>query len=444
MATTVVRYEPRGAARALFKSRASEVLMAGPSGTGKSLACLFRMHLACLKYPGIRCLIARKTAVSLTRTTLVTYKQKVAPHALNAGIVTWYGGSPSEPAAFRYSNGSSIMVGGLDRPDRVLSAEFDLVFVDEATEITLTDWETLGTRLRSGVLPWQQQLAACNPVAPQHWLYQRTQTPAMQMLVSRHADNPAYVNLDGSYTRAGQAYIEGILGNLTGARRARFLEGRWASVEGIIHEDFDEAVHVVDDFEVPRGWPRYWAIDFGYRNPFVCQFWAEDPDGRLFLYREWYKTDMLVEDHARKLLSLVTDAQGRWTEPRPQRVICDHDAEDRATLERHLPLATTAATKNVTDGLQATQARFKVQPDGKPRIYLMRGALVRRDPKLDEAKKPCSTLEEIPGYVWETAQDGKPTKEHPVKLDDHGCDAMRYVVAEKDLGRRPRVRSFTY
>lgn len=440
--TTVVRYEPRGAARALFKSRASEVLMAGPAGTGKSLACLFRLHLACLKHPGIKCLVVRKTAVSLSSTTLETYRKKVAVHALAAGLVSWYGGSQSAPAAFNYQNGSAILVGGMDKPEKVLSSEYDLIFVDEATELTVTDWETLGTRLRNGVLPWQQQLAACNPVAPQHWLRQRANTPAMEMLVSRHEDNPAYVNADGSYTEAGKAYFAK-LDNLTGVRKLRLRDGIWASAEGVIYELFDEAVHVVDDFEVPQSWPRYWAVDFGFTNPFVLQWWAEDPDGRLFLYREWYKTRTLVEDHARKALSLVTDAQGRWTEPRPQRVICDHDAEDRATLERHLSLSTTAANKTVSEGIQATASRLKILADGKARLYVMRGALVERDPLLDEARKPCGLLEEIGGYVWDL-KDGKPAKETPVKEDDHACDAARYMVAEKDLGRRPRVRSFTY
>ncbi|WP_329462393.1 hypothetical protein [Streptomyces sp. NBC_01431] len=37
-APTVVGYEPRGAAAALFKARESEVVIAGPTGTGKSLA----------------------------------------------------------------------------------------------------------------------------------------------------------------------------------------------------------------------------------------------------------------------------------------------------------------------------------------------------------------------------------------------------------------------
>lgn len=440
MTTTVVRYNPRGAARQLFKTRASEVCISGPAGTGKSLACLFRLHLACLKHPGIRCLIVRKTAVSLAQTTLVSYRKKVASHALANHGVRWYGGSPSEPAAFRYYNGSTITVGGMDKPERILSSEYDLVFVDEATELTVTDWETIATRLRNGMLPWQQQIAACNPVHPTHWINQRSKTDAMIMLKSNHEDNPAYVNEDGSFTPQGEDYFAK-LDALTGVRRLRLRDGIWAAAEGVIYDTFDADLNVVDQFEIPASWPRYWSIDFGFTNPFVCQFWAQDPDGRLYLYREIYRTKTLVEDHAKALLGLVTDDKGRWLEPKPRRIVCDHDAEDRATLQRHLGLPTTAAKKTVSEGLQAVQARIRKQPDGKPRLYIVRGALSSVDAELADSKKPTCTLDEIPGYIWDPS--GSTPKEIPLKVDDHGCDAMRYIVAEIDLQPQTRFRSFS-
>ena len=49
-----------------------------------------------------------------------------------------------------------------------------------------------------------------------------------------------------------------------------------------------------------------------------------------------------------------------------------------------------------------------------------------------EAKRPLCTEQEIDGYVWEKAADGRPNKEQPVKADDHGCDAKRYAVAYAD------------
>jgi PBSX family phage terminase large subunit len=436
---TVVRYEPRGAARDLFKARQSEVAMAGPAGTGKSLACLFRLHLAALNNPDVRCLIVRKTAVSLGSTTLVTFEKKVAKAALAAGAVQWFGGSPREAPSYRYANGSVIVVGGMDKPEKVLSAEYDLIFADEATELTETDWETLGTRLRNGVLSWQQQIAACNPAQPTHWIKQRCDRGTMRMLTSRHIDNPAYMDRDGALTEQGRDYMAK-LDALTGVRKARFRDGIWASAEGLIYEHFDDAVHVVAPFEIPQSWTRWWSVDFGFTNPFVLQCWAEDGDGRLFLYRELYRTKRLVEDHAKDVLRLVAPG-GEWIEPRPRAIICDHDAEDRATLERHLGMSTSPAKKSVSDGIQAVQSRLKPAGDGRPRLFLVRGALVERDKDLDAAKKPACTEEEIPGYVWAVKPGASgDLKEQPLKENDHGADALRYVVAERDLGARPRVR----
>ena len=79
-----------------------------------------------------------------------------------------------------------------------------------------------------------------------------------------------------------------------------------------------------------------------------------------------------------------------------------------------------------------TAAWRTYQPDGKPRLYLVRGALVKVDPLLEEAKLPFCTEDEIPGYSWKKYQDGKPNKEEPVKLNDHGCDCTRYIVARLD------------
>lgn len=436
----IVRYEPRGAARQLFKTRNSEVFMAGPAGTGKSLASLFRLHLTALHNPDARFLIVRKTAVSLGSTTLVSYEKKVAADALARGIVRWFGGSPREAPGYRYSNGAKIDVGGMDKPEKIMSAEYDLVFADEATELTLTDWESIGTRLRNGKLSWQQQIAACNPSGPKHWIKQRCDQGQSTMLVSRHRDNPAYVNADGTLTPAGVDYFAK-LDALTGVRRLRLRDGIWAAADGLIYEGFDEAVHLVDQFTIPPQWTRWMTVDFGFTNPMVMQWWAEDGDGRLFLYRELYHTKRLVEDMAVQAKGLMQYPSGQWREPRPRAVICDHDAEDRATLEKHLGLGTVAAQKAVSTGIQAVQSRLKTQGDGRARLFIVRGALVERDGELDAVKKPACTEEEVTGYVWAVKPgNAGGLKEEPLKQDDHGMDAMRYMVAERDLGGRPTMR----
>ena len=432
------RFAPRGAALQAFESREGELLLSGPAGTGKSRALLEKLHIAALKYPGMRGLIIRKTAVTLTTTALVTWNKFVTPEAQANGTVTWYGGSMQEPAQYVYSNGSRIIVGGLDKATKIMSSEYDMIYVQEAIELSITDWENLTTRLRYGVMPYQQLLADTNPGAPTHWLNQRCESGAARMLYSRHEDNPRLYDVDsGEWTAEGKRYLAK-LDQLTGVRKARLRHGRWVAAEGVIYDEWDPEIHHVPAFPVPDDWARYWAVDFGFTNPFVLQCWAEDHDGRLYLYRELYHTRRLVEDHARKILSIVAP-DGDWIEPRPRKIICDHDAEDRATLAKHLGMGTTAANKTVSRGIQCVQARMRVQPDGKPRILIMQGALAERDGKLKDAGKPSSTVEEIPGYIWEPERDGRPSKDEPHKDDDHGCDAKRYMVAHRDIRKGPRV-----
>src|SRR5690606_19164820 len=126
--------------------------------------------------------------------------------SIAAGLVRWFGGSGSEPAAFRYSNGSVVVVGGLDRATRLLSTEYDLCFIDEAIEVTEEDIDTIVTRLRNGRLSYQQLLMATNPGPPTHHLKARAEAGRTVMLYSKHEDNPRMYQA-GEWTEYGREYL---------------------------------------------------------------------------------------------------------------------------------------------------------------------------------------------------------------------------------------------
>lgn len=448
----VHEYRPRGAALDLLNCRAKEVLMAGPAGTGKSRACLEKLHFMALANPGLRALMLRKTLNSLTATGLVTFQTHVAAKAIAAGDMKWFGGSQKEPPAWKYTNKSTIVVGGMDNPDKVMSSEYDVIYVQEATDLVEDEWEKCTTRLRNGAISFQQIIADCNPSGPVHWLRHRCDKGLTTELLSRHEDNPIYFNEDGTMTAVGADYMA-TLDRLTGVRYLRLRKGIWAAAEGVIYEDFDPSHHIIDRFEIPRHWTRYWVVDFGYVHPFVLQCWAVDEDGRLYLYREIFHTKRTVDQHAKDILREVADlppgvdevgaraSEWIWREPKPRALICDHDAEGRAVLERDLGMGSIAAAKGVTEGIQVVQQRLRRQGDGRARIFLMRDSVVKRDRELMDAKKPSCTIDEITGYIWHLPNGTtiKP-KEVPVKDCDDGMDAMRYIANELDQGR-PRIRS---
>lgn len=449
----------RGAAREVLRRRDKELLIAGPAGTGKSYACLLKVHLMALQNPGSKYLLVRKTHVSLTATGLATFRDHIIQEALRTKLVYWFGGNGEKPPGYIYRNGefggpgSTVSVGGMDNPTKIMSSEYDLIYVQEATEFVKDDWEKCTTRLRNGKVSFQQLLADCNPEGPDHWLKLRCDEGKTEMLYGQHTDNPKLFDDFGTPTEKGQNYLD-TLGQLTGVRKLRLLGGIWAAAEGVIYENWDPSIHISERKVLPQEWMRIWAIDFGYTNPFVWQQWAIDPDGRLILEKEIYRTQRIAADHAQQILDVVTikkdrvlrpdnkidpDAS-RWKYPRPFKIICDHDAEDRATLERELGMGTSPATKTVSDGIQAMMDRLTVQPNGKARLEVLRTALVDRDESLAERGLPLGFIGEIPGYIWEPSPDGKPNKDRPLKLNDHSMDAARYVCADQDLRPTPRVR----
>lgn len=429
-------YAPHGVCRKAWFSQAPELLVAGPAGTGKSRCLLERLYFLANEHPGMRALLVRKTRASLTESGLVTFEEKVVPP--NHPILQ-SGGQRRMRQAYHFPNGSTIVIGGMDQASKTLSTEYDLVFVQEAIELSENDWEMLTRPLRNGVMPWQQIVADTNPDTPHHWLKRRCDSGRTLLLESRHEDNPVLWRQElGVWTDEGKKYIAR-LEAMTGPRKQRLRYGRWVQAEGVVYEGWDSAIHIVDRFRPPSDWPRYWSIDFGFTNPFTWQMWVADPDERLYLVRQIYMTQRLVEDHAKRIMQLAredanvpaTSSLGPFA---PRAILCDHDAEGRATLEKHLGMTTRLANKAGDFGRQAVAGRLRKAGDGKPRLFIMRDSLDERDWALDESASPWCVEQEFDGYVWKRSTstmlaETRNQPDEPVDKDDHGLDALRYMCA---------------
>jgi hypothetical protein len=403
-------------------------LWSGAVSSGKTVASLIAFLIALSQAPdrGLIVIVGR---------TLQTIERNVVDPLQSPGLFSRF------TRHVHHTTGSTIavilgrivhLVGAHDMraEGRIRGATIALAYVDEATLVPQPFWMMLLSRLR---VPGALLFATTNPDGPQHWLRQdfilRAPEVGMRYWHFTLDDNPSLE----------PAYVQRLKVQYTGLWYRRYVDGAWVVAEGAIYEEWEESTHLVDRFDIPAEWTRWWSVDFGYTNPFVCQWWAQDPDGRLYLYREIYRTKRTVDAHARQILAQVRDPDGNWLEPRPRAIVCDHDAEGRAVLERELGMSTVPARKAVTEGIQAVQARLRRAGDGRPRLFVLRGSLVDRDHALADAKKPTCTVEEVPAYVWDTGA-GKAIKETPLKIDDHGCDALRYVTAEVDLAARPRLR----
>lgn len=401
-----------------WNSRAPEQLLSGCAGSGKTLVNLCIVYWTCRKYPGARVLIVRKTRESLTETVLVTWERDVlgATHPVLVG----------RPVMRRvrqdyvFPNGSVVVVGGIDKPGKILSSEYDLAYIPEATDLTVEDWETIGGRLRSARVPYQQMIADCNPTTPNHFLYKRYQAGLLKLISSTHKDNPRYWDRErGEWTDLGRQYLSR-LERMTGARRDRFLLGKWSAAEGVVY-DYDPAVHGLPaSWEPPRDWPRVWGIDWGDSSPTSLTMCAIDGDGRMYEYREVYQTHLRAD----KLGRWCRDEIDAGREPVPHGIVCDHDPEKKADFERESRLVLTMADKADRDkGIQEMQARFDIQDDGKPRIFFRDKALAHDpDRTLVDAGRPTCAVEELVGYTW----NPNFLKDEPIADNDHAMDSLRY------------------
>jgi phage terminase large subunit len=461
----------RGAAaelNALFDmqgDRPFEVMIGGPAETGKTFSALWMLDRLMREYPGAQATIARKVRSSMDGSVLNTWRRVIAIR----GGVTVYGGE--RPEWYDYPNGSRVWVAGLDNPGKALSSERDYIYVNQAEDLDLDDWQTLTTRAtgRGAVAPWTMLFGDCNPSHPNHWIVKRR---ALRRLESRHEDNPSLYHSDGTLTDQGQRTMA-ILDALEGVLYERLRLGRWVAAEGAVY-NFDRRLHITRT--MPDGWQswrKFRGIDFGFENPFVCLWAALDPDKRLYIYRQLYMTHRTVDQHAKTIkrverwfktveqvereLAALPDAEARalrremepdhdgyWMLdkrtrrpiPNPDRErieasVADHDAEGRATLASE-GIITIPAKKEILDGIQAVQRRLRKRPDGTPGLYLLEDSLIERDEELAKLHHPLSIDQEFDVYSWPKAQDGKPLKEVPIKMYDHGMDNLRYLVRHID------------
>lgn len=431
-----VGYEPRGAALAFFNlsDRLQEVFFDGPAGTGKTLAVLWRFHLLLASHPNSRALVLRKTHVSLTSSALESFRRYVL--AVNDFGASWYGGSAEEAPGYRYPNGSKFNVGGLDNPTRVMSAEYDGIFVNEATELLEEEWESLISRRRLGMWPMQILVGDANPQAPTHWYNHRADQPGKVRLISRYEDNPRYWNAERSdWTPEGRDYVLGTLGSLTGVRYKRLRLGQWVAAEGQVYETFDVAKHVKSADEFADRLKNAWTIgagDWGWNNPGVLQVWAIDGDGRAYRVAEIYRTHEHVDPW------WVEQAKALNEEFHVTKWVFDPSEPAYIDKMRRAGLNAQGANNAVTPGINAVEARLSPS-GGEPRLYFIRDANRFPDEDLIAARRPASSEQEIGEYVWpkrlksgarESGQD------KPVDANNHGMDTMRYAIAELDLGPR--------
>ena len=289
----------------MLEARTKHVGFGGARGGGKSWAVRTKAKLLALRYPGIRILIVRRTYPELMNNHIQILRTELLP----------VGRYNDKDKVIRFCNQSAIHFMYCDKDgdlDRLQGVEYDVIFLDEATQLSEYQMKTISACLR-GVNGFPKRIYyTCNPGGQGHAYikrifidrqYEAGEDPAdytfIQSLVT---DNRALMEAQPDYVKQLQALPEKL-------RRA-WLEGDWEIFEGQFFEDFRTApdpvrcaaagiepaeaakrglwTHVIPAFDPPAGWKLYRSFDWGYSRPFSCAWWAVDFDGRLYRILELY------------------------------------------------------------------------------------------------------------------------------------------------------------
>ena len=293
--------KPNPKQRSFFASRAKYTAYGGARGGGKSWALRRKLIALCLRYPGISCLIVRRS-----------YPELKSNHVIP--ILKEYGGAlcyNESEKAFVFPSGSRIALGycSNDRDAlRYQGQEYDIIAIDEATQLTENQFAIFKACLRGvGEYPRRMYLT-CNPGGVGHaWVkrlfidrdFRAGECGEDYAFVSALVyDNDTLMQRDPEYVKQ--------LESLPPKMRDAWLLGKWNVFEGQFFSEFDYNTHTTDPFSIPDTWNRFVAFDYGFDR--LAALWlAVDFEENVYVYRELCESSLTLSQAAERIASLCLD-----------------------------------------------------------------------------------------------------------------------------------------
>lgn len=301
--------EPNPRQAAFFKAKTRFVAYGGARGGGKSWAIRWKAALMALRYPGIRILVLRRTFPELNENHILPLR------GLLMGIAAY----KDVDKAFTFPGGSRLKFGYCDREADVLQyqgQEYDVIFMDEATQFSESQFKTLTACLRGANSFPKRFYLTCNPGGVGHaWVkrlfiegeYLAGENPEDYTFIqARVYDNSALLKDDPGYVK--------VLEGLPEDQRRAWLDGDWNVVAGRYFIEFREDLHVIAPFAVPGWWRRYVSLDYGL--DMLAAYWiALDEAGRAYVYREVFEPGLIISKAAETLLAACGEPVEAWFAP---------------------------------------------------------------------------------------------------------------------------------
>jgi phage terminase large subunit len=291
--------------------------------------------------------------------------------------------------------GGWMLFRSADNPERIRGITANVALIDEAGYCPGDTYDIVKGRL-SG-LPGMLRIVT-TPKG-RNWLYEKQSEMTIFKAATR--DNP-YIPKE---------FVSDLERSYTGNFARQELYGDFVAFEGLVYSGFSRDVHVKTAEEIGFT-PAYRVMgnDEGYTNPSVILDAGIDHDGRMHVYREWYRRGQLQD--------AVVKANRAWSdEVHPRIDTVDSSAAGLIAALRAAGVSAKAHTGRVQDGIAKVQNRLALAGDGIPRLTV--------DPSC------IQTIAEMESYCWKEGRD------EPEKQNDHAMDTLRYIVDEIDTGTDP-------
>lgn len=443
-----INYKPTPKQAMFHASPANEILYGGAAGGGKTHAIVMDALLRCAKWPGTTAVIFRRTYRELEDTdikeALENYPEDLAKYNQGRHEFTLKNGSKIQ---FRHCENES------DRFD-YSGLEVQFMYFDELTTFTQVIYDFLKTRLRAkkslGVVPIVR--SASNPGNIGHgWVKKyfvdagpymeiREQEIWSEALHKAKKIRTQYIpSLATENPHITDDYIFELEQKPEALRKA-LLNGDWDSFEGqcfpeiVIRPDLGRKwTHIIEPFDIPLDWPRYFSFDHGYSDPFACQWWAIDHKGIAYLYREWYGCEAKKADTGIKLTP-VQIADG----------ILEREEQERKDNIRVVRTADPA----IFDKSRGFSVADQMAPGYQGRntgVLFNRGDNTRLSGKMEVHERLRFDENGVPGmYIFSTCKDWirtvpnlpydeKKVEDVDTDAEDHDYDAMRYFLMDHPM-----------
>lgn len=411
----VLDFTPTEKQREFFLSEAKFTAYGGARGGGKSFALRYKLLLLCLAYPGIRVLLVRRTYPELRENhirplcELLCGKTPLAKYR-------------ELEKSFDFFCGSHMLLGYLSSHDDLLryqGLQFDIIAVDEATQIDEEMFLVLCASLRGANAFPKRMYLTCNPGGIGHgWVkrlfidrcYRNGEDPDDYRFIPASVyDNKALMAEDPDYVKRLEALPEGL--------RAAWLCGRWDVFSGQFFSEFDERKHIVSPFSFPERTVFYCAMDYGL-DMLAALFIAVTPDGRAYVYDEVYESGLIVSRAAERMKPKCTEGMtiiapaDLWSRTKDSgRSVAELFAENGIYLTKLSP--------NRIDGWLALK-QWLADEDGVPKLRFFPGCV--------------NIIRTLPLLLYDPKSHGDASTE-PHEIT-HAPDALRYFASYCRDGKR--------